>query len=141
MDAKLQRLIQRRGWDLAASDYEKSWSRQLQPSTDKLLAFADVKPGESVIETASGTGLITLVVAEQARNGRVLATDISKKMLFQLRMRQSTRKEFKPHHFGILKTKVAQLYTVKREREVAEGVGKRDSREIKFKERAASIYL
>ena len=38
----------------------------------------------------------------------------SKKMLFQLRMRQSTRKEFKPHHFGILKTKVAQLYTVKR---------------------------
>mmetsp|Transcript_3093 Transcript_3093/g.11180 ORF Transcript_3093/g.11180 Transcript_3093/m.11180 type:complete len:139 (-) Transcript_3093:90-506(-) len=65
----------------------------------------------------------------------------SKKMLFQLRMRQSTRKEFKPHHFGILKTKVAQLYTVKREREVAEGVGKRDSREIKFKERAASIYL
>lgn len=84
MDAKLQRLLQRRGWDLAASDYEKSWSRQLQPSTDKLLAFADVKPGESVIETASGTGLITLVVAEQARNGRVLATDISKKMLLQL---------------------------------------------------------
>jgi len=65
----------------------------------------------------------------------------SKKMLFQLRMRQSTRKEFKPHHFGILKTKVAQLYTVKREREVAEGVGKRDSREIKFKERTASLYL
>ena len=60
----------------------------------------------------------------------------SKKMLFQLRMRQSTRKEFKPHHFGILKTKVAQLYTVKREREIAEGVDKRDSREMKFKERA-----
>ena len=65
----------------------------------------------------------------------------SKKMLFQLRMRQSTRKEFKPHHFGILKTKVAQLYTVKREREVAEGVNKRDSRELKFKERTANIYL
>ncbi len=65
----------------------------------------------------------------------------SKKMLFQLRMRQSTRKEFKPHHFGILKTKVAQLYTVKREREIAEGVDKRDSREMKFKERAGNIYL
>lgn len=64
-----------------------------------------------------------------------------KKMLFQLRMRQSTRKEFKPHHFGILKTKVAQLYTVKREREIAEGVNKRDSREMKFKERAGNIYL
>ena len=64
-----------------------------------------------------------------------------KKMLFQLRMRQSTRKEFKPHHFGILKTKVAQLYTVKREREVAAGVSMRESRELKFKERAANIYL
>lgn len=64
-----------------------------------------------------------------------------KKMLFQLRMRQSTRKEFKPHHFGILKTKVAQLYTVKREREIAEGVNVRDSREMKRKDRAANIYL
>lgn len=84
MDAKLQLLVQRRGWDLASSDYQESWFRQLQPATDKLLAFADVKPGESVIEAASGTGLVTLVVAEQARNGRVLATDISKKMLAQL---------------------------------------------------------
>jgi large subunit ribosomal protein L29 len=64
-----------------------------------------------------------------------------KKMLFQLRMRQSTRKEFKPHHFGIIKTKVAQLYTVKREREMGENVNKRDSRALKFKERAANIYL
>lgn len=64
-----------------------------------------------------------------------------KKMLFQLRMRQSTRKEYKPHHFGILKTKVAQLYTVKREREIAEGVNMRDSRELKRKDRMANIYL
>ncbi|CEF98306.1 Ribosomal protein L29 [Ostreococcus tauri] len=64
-----------------------------------------------------------------------------KKMLFQLRMRQSTRKEYKPHHFGILKTKVAQLYTVKREREIAEGVNMRDSRELKRKDRVANIYL
>ena len=65
----------------------------------------------------------------------------SKKMLFQLRMRQSTRKEFKPHHFGILKTKIAQIRTVKREREVAEGVNKRDSRKMKREERAANVYL
>ncbi len=84
MDAKLQLFVQRRGWDLAASEYEESWSRQLQPSTDKLLAAADVKAGESVIEVASGTGLVTLVMAEQAGDGRVLATDISKKMLAQL---------------------------------------------------------
>ena len=33
------------------------------------------------------------------------------------------------------------MYTVKREREIAEGVDKRDSREMKFKERAGNIYL
>lgn len=84
MDAKQQLLVQRRGWDLAASDYETSWSRQLQPCTDKLLSLVDVKPGESVIEAASGTGLITLAVAERTGYGRVLATDISKKMLTKL---------------------------------------------------------
>ena len=84
MDAQLQLLVQRRGWDIAASDYEESWFRQLQPATDKLLACADVQSGESVIEAASGTGLITLVVAELAGSGRVSATDISKKMLAQL---------------------------------------------------------
>ena len=41
----------------------------------------------------------------------------AKKKLFELRMRQSTRKEYKGHHFGILKTKIAQMRTVKRERE------------------------
>ena len=45
----------------------------------------------------------------------------AKKKLFELRMRQSTRKE--------------------REREVTEGVNKRDSRKIKREERAANIYL
>jgi large subunit ribosomal protein L29 len=65
----------------------------------------------------------------------------AKKMLFELRMRQSTRKEYKGHHFGILKTKIAQIRTVKREREVAEGVNKRDSRKMKREERAANLYL
>ena len=45
------------------------------------------------------------------------------------------------HHFGILKKKIAQIRTVKREREVSEGVNKRDSRKIKREERAANIYL
>ena len=65
----------------------------------------------------------------------------AKKMLFELRMRQSTRKEYKGHHFGILKKKIAQIRTVKREREVTEGVNKRDSRKIKREERSANIYL
>ena len=71
-------------------------------------------------------------------NGEIVS---AKKMLFELRMRQSTRKEYKGHHFGILKKKIAQIRTVKREREVSEGVNKRDSRKIKREERAANIYL
>lgn len=65
----------------------------------------------------------------------------AKKMLFELRMRQSTRKEYKGHHFGILNKKIAQIRTVKRDREVAEGVNKRDSRKIKREERDANMYL
>ena len=65
----------------------------------------------------------------------------SKKMLFELRMRQSTRKEYKGHHFGLLRSKIAQIRTVKREREVTEGVNKRDSRKIKREEKDANMYL
>ena len=52
-------------------------------------------------------------------NDELLAEVVtSKKMLFELRMRQSTRKEYKPHHFDILKKKVAQIYTVRRAEEL-----------------------
>ena len=65
----------------------------------------------------------------------------AKKMLFELRMRQSTRKEYKGHHFGILKTKIAQIRTVKRERRGFGALNKRDSRKMKREERAANLYL
>ena len=92
-------------------------------------AFAGLKPTKaSAFKSMSNDELLAEMTA-------------AKKMLFELRMRQSTRKEYKGHHFGILKTKIAQIRTVKREREVAEGVNKRDSRKIKREERAANLYL
>lgn len=92
-------------------------------------AFAGLKPTKaSAFKSMSNDELLAEMTA-------------AKKMLFELRMRQSTRKEYKGHHFGILKTKIAQIRTVKREREVTEGVNKRDSRKIKREERAANIYL
>jgi large subunit ribosomal protein L29 len=92
-------------------------------------AFAAVKPTKA----ADFKGM-----SNEDLNKEIVA---AKKMLFELRMRQSTRKEYKGHHFGILKTKIAQIRTVKREREVAEGVNKRDSRKMKREERAANVYL
>ena len=92
-------------------------------------AFAGLKPTKaSEFKAMSNDDLLAEMTA-------------AKKMLFELRMRQSTRKEYKGHHFGILKTKIAQIRTVKREREVAEGVNKRDSRKMKREERAANLYL
>jgi hypothetical protein len=37
MDAKLQRRIQRYGWDKAVDDYEPHWQQQLAPAQARLL--------------------------------------------------------------------------------------------------------
>ena len=76
------RRVQRAGWDRAASCYERLWGRQLRPALDALLAAADVQPGEHVVDVACGTGLVTLPAARRAGpHGRVLATDLSAKMI------------------------------------------------------------
>lgn len=82
MDAALQRRIQRYGWDRAAEHYEGSWHRQLRPAQDRLVEMADLRPGETVIETSCGSGLVTLRAADGVGpEGRVLATDVSERMV------------------------------------------------------------
>lgn len=86
MEAKLQRWVQRQGWDRASTCYEQYWQQQLQPAIDVVLERADLAPGEDVIDVACGTGLVTLPAAEAvAPTGRVLATDLSPKMIGDLR--------------------------------------------------------
>lgn len=82
MDARLQLRVQRYGWDRAAADYERGWARQLRPAQDRMLAMAGLRPGESVLELACGTGLVTFPAAERVGpGGRVVATDISDAMV------------------------------------------------------------
>lgn len=82
MDAKLQRRIQRYGWDRAADVYEAAWAAQLKPAQDRLLRLAALRAGERVLDIACGTGLVTLRAAEAVGStGTVLATDISEKMV------------------------------------------------------------
>src|SRR5690348_15996177 len=82
MDAALQRRIQRYGWDRAVEYYEASWSAQLAPAQNALLALADVRTGERVLDIACGTGLVTFRAADAVTPaGRVVATDISEKMV------------------------------------------------------------
>lgn len=82
MDAKLQRRIQRYGWDLASADYEPLWRTHLAPAHQALLDFAALRPGERVLDVACGTGLITFAAARAvAPGGWALGVDISGEML------------------------------------------------------------
>jgi ubiquinone/menaquinone biosynthesis C-methylase UbiE len=88
MEPKLQRWVQRQGWNRASSCYEQYWQRQLQPAIDLVLDTADLRPGEDVIDVACGTGLVTLpAAAGVAPTGRVLATDLSPKMVAEVERR------------------------------------------------------
>lgn len=82
MDARLQRRIQRYGWDLAAADYEVLWQRQLLPAQQALLAWAALSPGDTVLDVACGTGLVSEAAARAVGSGgQVLGIDLSGRMV------------------------------------------------------------
>lgn len=93
MDPRLQTRVQRYGWDAAASHYHAGWEQQLKPAQDTLLRMADVQPGQSVIETASGSGMVTLRLSKAiGPEGRVIATDLSQGMIDDLMNRMDACK-------------------------------------------------
>lgn len=88
MDPRLQRRVQRYGWDLAASDYEWLWQAQLAPAHAELLERAAPAPGERVLDIACGTGLVSLAAARAVGpQGRVVGVDISARMVEAARER------------------------------------------------------
>lgn len=81
MKPDLQRRIQRYGWDRAELEYERGWADQLWPAQRRLLQMARLEPGESVLDVACGTGLVTLRAAlAVGEGGCVAATDLSDRM-------------------------------------------------------------
>ena len=86
MDAKLQRRVQRYGWDAAAETYEASWHEHLAPAHAALFEMVDLQQGETVVDIACGSGLVTIPAARRVgSSGRVFATDISDEMLRRAR--------------------------------------------------------
>jgi ubiquinone/menaquinone biosynthesis C-methylase UbiE len=82
MEPRLQRRVQRYGWDKAVEYYEASWREQLRPAQELLLEMAALKPGELVVDIACGTGLVTFPAVEAVGpKGEVCATDISQSMV------------------------------------------------------------
>jgi ubiquinone/menaquinone biosynthesis C-methylase UbiE len=62
--------------------YESGWQAQLAPAQDLLLDMAQLAEGEHVVETACGTGLVTLPIAEAVGpSGLVEATDLAGRMI------------------------------------------------------------
>lgn len=82
MKANLQRRIQRYGWDKAVDYYDAGWRDSLREAQEQLLEMAAAAPGEQVLDIACGTGLVTFPLADSVgASGRVVATDISQKMV------------------------------------------------------------
>ena len=82
MDARLQHRVQRYGWDRAADDYERSWSRQLKPAQSLTLDLAQLRAGDRVLDIACGTGLVSIPAARSvAPGGCVVGIDLSQAMV------------------------------------------------------------
>jgi ubiquinone/menaquinone biosynthesis C-methylase UbiE len=82
VDARLQRRVQRQGWDRAAADYEALWQPQLAPAQAALLDCAALQRGERVLDVACGTGLVSFAAARAVGDaGRVTGVDLSGRMV------------------------------------------------------------
>jgi ubiquinone/menaquinone biosynthesis C-methylase UbiE len=82
MDARLQRRVQRYGWDLAAVGYDSLWQAQLVAAHTALLALASPAAGERVLDIACGTGLVSFAAARAVGpSGHVLGVDLSERMI------------------------------------------------------------
>lgn len=82
MEARVQRRVQRYGWDLAAREYERLWQAQLGPAQAEMLARVALRAGERVVDVACGTGLVSFAAAAAVgAAGRVIGVDISGAMV------------------------------------------------------------
>ena len=93
MEDKLQRRVQRYGWDLAAANYEPLWQAQLADAQAKLMACAALAPGEKVLDVACGTGLITFeAAAAVGPRGEAVGVDLSGQMV-EVARQQALRRQ------------------------------------------------
>ena len=85
---------QRQMWDNAAAGWQAWWETfecGAQKVSDKIVELAEIKPGDRVLDIATGIGEPAVNAARKVMpNGKVLATDISLKC-WQLRRQELHR--------------------------------------------------
>jgi ubiquinone/menaquinone biosynthesis C-methylase UbiE len=79
------KMAQREGWDSVAEGWKEWWEpieKGAQKLSQRLIELADVKPGQRVLDVATGIGEPSITAAKVVgTGGHVLATDISRQML------------------------------------------------------------
>jgi ubiquinone/menaquinone biosynthesis C-methylase UbiE len=88
MEARLQRRVQRYGWDRAATSYEPLWRTQLATAQHELMRHAALVPGERVLDVACGTGVAVVEAAAVVGvDGVAVGVDLSGRMVDAARRR------------------------------------------------------
>jgi SAM-dependent methyltransferase len=76
---------QREGWDSVAEGWKEWWEsieKGAQKISQRLIELAEIKPGQRVLDVATGIGEPSIIAAKVVgAGGHVLATDISRQML------------------------------------------------------------
>lgn len=78
-------MLQRMAWDRAAQGWQSWWQtfeRDAQKVSDKLVQMAELKPGDRVLDVATGIGEPAMTAARRVRpSGKMTAIDISPQMV------------------------------------------------------------
>jgi len=82
MDPRVFRRVQRYGWDAATDAYDRGWVPQLERLTETCVERARLRPGERVLDLATGTGVGAFAAARAVSpTGWVTGVDVSQKMV------------------------------------------------------------
>ena len=88
LDARLQRRIQRYGWERAAGAYARYWHGPLAGVQGELLTLAALAQGEAVLDVACRAGVVSVAAAGAVGpTGRVVGVDLADAMVQAARQR------------------------------------------------------
>jgi len=82
MDARVFRRVQRYRWDAAIHAYDRGWVPVLEGLTESCVARAALRPGDRVLDLATGTGIGAFAAGlAVGAGGNVSGIDVSEKMV------------------------------------------------------------